>query len=155
MEDRTRGEDRTWEAAELMGERETTYFGVSPYNLMDRIGEFIVEAYAHLESRLPQSLSAACPFLTNAQAQAITQAWLSQVESAVDRNFELFETYCLRNVFKLPSEWLLDYETYHNSSNADAEGFDRLLDGLKNAKVEQLKLEEYQRQIGTQLSLDL
>ena len=29
--------------------------------------------------------------------------WTLQVEQAIDKNYELFEAYCIRNVFSLPA----------------------------------------------------
>lgn len=146
---------RIKEAAELMGERETAYFGASPFTLLDAVGASIVEAYAHLEQRFPHTLASACPFLTSAQVQAITQAWMQLVEAAVDRNFELFEMYCLRNVFQLPPGYLLPYERIGVVSAAadgvhiNAQQYERLVSDLQAAREEESKLADYQGQLGT------
>jgi hypothetical protein len=127
--------NRTAEAAELMGECETEYFGVSPYAILDQIGSIIVDAYSALSSEFSIKLTTACPFLSASQLEAISNAWLQLVENAVDRNFELFEMYCLRNVFKLPEGYVLPsieglLETMN--LNVDEKEFEQLLSNFQN-----------------------
>ena len=126
---------RIAEAAELMGEGETEYFGISPYVILDQIGSIIVDAYSQLSSTFPTKLAAGCSFLSAGQIEAISNAWLQLVENAIDRNFELFEMYCTRNVFKLPDGYILPrieelLETMN--LNVDEQEFARLLDNFQH-----------------------
>lgn len=95
--------------SELFYERETEYFGMTPYALLDRIGSLIVDQYFDALSTLHSStLPQNCPFLSETQVAAALTQWTLLVEGAIDKNFELFETYIMKNILALPSDFPID-----------------------------------------------
>lgn len=95
--------------SELFYERETEYFGVTPYALLDRIGSLIVDRYFEALSSLhSQQLPSNCPFLSETQIAAALTQWTLLVEGAIDKNFELFETYIMKNILALPADFPID-----------------------------------------------
>ena len=95
--------------SELFYERETEYYGMTPYALLDRIGSIIVEEYfVHLKNLHSESLPSSCPFLSETQIAAALTQWSRLVEGTIDKNFELFETYIMKNILAIPSDFPVD-----------------------------------------------
>lgn len=95
--------------SELFYERETEYFGMTPYTLLDRIGSLIVEQYfLALNTLQNESLPKSCPFLSETQIAAALTQWSLLVEGTIDKNFELFETYIMKNILALPADFPID-----------------------------------------------
>lgn len=95
--------------SELFYERETEYFGTTPYALLDRIGSIIVDRYFDALSQLHSTtLPSNCPFLSETQIAAALTQWTLMVESSIDKNFELFETYIMKNIMALPADFPID-----------------------------------------------
>ena len=95
--------------SELFYERETEYYGMTPYALLDRIGSLIVEEYfVALKKLHSESLPSTCPFLSETQIAAALTQWSRLVEGTIDKNFELFETYIMKNILALPSNFPID-----------------------------------------------
>lgn len=95
--------------SELFYERETEYFGMTPYALLDRIGSIIVDKYFSTLSNLhSNTLPASCPFLSETQIAAALTQWTLCVEASIDKNFELFETYFMKNILALPHDFPID-----------------------------------------------
>ena len=95
--------------SELFYERETEYYGMTPYALLDRIGSIIVEEYfVALKKLHSESLPTSCPFLSETQIAAALTQWSRLVEGTIDKNFELFETYIMKNILALPNDFPID-----------------------------------------------
>lgn len=95
--------------SELFYERETEYYGMTPYALLDRIGSIIVEEYFVALKRLhSETLPLSCPFLSETQIAAALTQWSRLVEGTIDKNFELFETYIMKNILAIPSDFPID-----------------------------------------------
>ena len=95
--------------SELFYERETEFYGMTPYTLLDRIGSMIVDRYFLALNELHnESLPKNCPFLSETQIAAALTQWSLQVEGTIDKNFELFETYIMKNILALPSDFPID-----------------------------------------------
>lgn len=95
--------------SELFYERETEYYGMTPYALLDRIGSMIVEEYfVHLKKLHSTSLPTSCPFLSETQIAAALTQWSRLVEGTIDKNFELFETYIMKNILAIPRDFPID-----------------------------------------------
>lgn len=95
--------------SELFYERETEYFGTTPYALLDRIGSMIVDRYFDALSQLHAAkFPANCPFLSETQIAAALTQWTLLVEASIDKNFELFETYIMKNILALPADFPID-----------------------------------------------
>lgn len=95
--------------SELFYERETEYFGTSPYALLDKIGTLIVNHYFQALNTLHSTtLPANCGFLSETQIAAALTQWTLLVESSIDKNFELFETYIMKNILALPTDFPID-----------------------------------------------
>ena len=95
--------------SELFYERETEYFGTTPYALLDRIGSMIVDCYFDALSQLHSAkLPSNCPFLSETQIAAALTQWTLLIEASIDKNFELFETYIMKNILALPADFPID-----------------------------------------------
>lgn len=95
--------------SELFYERETEYYGMTPYALLDRIGSMIVDRYFVTLTELQgKSLPTSCPFLSENQIAAALTQWSLLVEGTIDKNFELFETYIMKNILALPADFPID-----------------------------------------------
>lgn len=95
--------------SELFYERETEYYGMTPYALLDRIGSTIVDKYfVALNELHNESLPKSCPFLSETQIAAALTQWSLLVEGTIDKNFELFETYIMKNILALPRDFPVD-----------------------------------------------
>lgn len=95
--------------SELFYERETEYYGMTPYALLDRIGSMIVDCYFEVLNNLhTQKLPIDCPFLSETQIAAALTQWSLLVEGTIDKNFELFETYIMKNILALPNSFPVD-----------------------------------------------
>lgn len=95
--------------SELFYERETEYYGLTPYSLLDRVGSMIVDRYFVVLNELNnESLPKQCPFLSETQIAAALTQWSLLVEGTIDKNFELFETYIMKNILALPSDFPID-----------------------------------------------
>lgn len=95
--------------SELFYERETEYYGMTPYALLDRIGSMIVDRYFVTLNELQTSaLPNSCPFLSENQIAAALTQWSLLVEGTIDKNFELFETYIMKNILAIPSDFAID-----------------------------------------------
>lgn len=95
--------------SELFYERETEFYGMTPYALLDRVGSMIVDRYFLVLNELHnESLPQNCPFLSETQIAAALTQWSLQVEGTIDKNFELFETYIMKNILALPSDFPID-----------------------------------------------
>lgn len=95
--------------SELFYERETEYYGMTPYALLDRIGSMIVDRYFVTLNELHTSaLPNSCPFLSENQIAAALTQWSLLVEGTIDKNFELFETYIMKNILSLPNDFPID-----------------------------------------------
>lgn len=82
---------------------------MTPYALLDRIGSMIVEEYfVHLKKLHSTSLPSSCPFLSETQIAAALTQWSRLVEGTIDKNFELFETYIMKNILAIPSDFPID-----------------------------------------------
>lgn len=95
--------------SELFYERETEYYGLTPYALLDRVGSMIVDRYFVVLNELHnESLPKQCSFLSETQIAAALTQWSLLVEGTIDKNFELFETYIMKNILALPSDFPID-----------------------------------------------
>lgn len=95
--------------SELFYERETEFYGMTPYTLLDRIGSIIVDCYFESLNELHKnSLPKSCPFLSETQIAAALTQWSLLVEGTIDKNFELLETYIMKNILALPSDFPID-----------------------------------------------
>ena len=95
--------------SELFYERETEFYGLTPYTLLDRIGSIIVDCYfENLNELHKNSLPKSCPFLSETQIGAALTQWSLLVEGTIDKIFELFETYIMKNILALPSDFPID-----------------------------------------------
>ena len=107
--------------SELFYERETEYYGMTPYTLLDRIGSMIVDEYFNSLNNLQTiSLPSKCPFLSETQIAAALTQWSLLVEGTIDKTFELFETYIMKNILALPSDFPID-KFLDNESEMDEE----------------------------------
>ena len=90
--------------SELFYERETEYYGMTPYALLDRIGSIIVEEYfVHLKNLHSESLPSSCPFLSETQIAAALTQWSRLVEGTIDKNFDI-----LKIILAIPSDFPVD-----------------------------------------------
>lgn len=97
--------------SELFYEKETEYYGMTPYALLDRIGSTIVDQYfITLNNLQNELLPKSCPFLSETQIAAALTQWSLLVEGTIDKNFELFETYIMKNILALPGDFPIDFE---------------------------------------------
>lgn len=95
--------------SELFYERETEYYGMTPYALLERVGSMIVDRYfVSLNDLHNESLPKNCPFLSETQIAAALTQWSLLVEGTIDKNFELFETYIMKNILALPRDFPID-----------------------------------------------
>ncbi len=95
--------------SELFYERETEYYGMTPYSLLDRIGSMIVDKYfVALNELHNETLPSSCAFLSETQIAAALTQWSLLVEATIDKNFELFETYIMKNILALPNDFPID-----------------------------------------------
>ena len=82
---------------------------MTPYSLLDRIGSIIVDRYfVSLNELQNQLLPSTCPFLSETQIAAALTQWSLLVEGTIDKNFELFETYIMKNILALPNDFPID-----------------------------------------------
>lgn len=117
--------------SELFYERETEYYGMTPYALLDRVGSMIVDRYFLALNELHnESLPKNCPFLSETQIAAALTQWSLQVEGTIDKNFELFETYIMKNILALPSDFPID-----KFLEEDCEGEGRQAANEKDLKI--------------------
>ncbi len=86
-------------------EREAEYYGFTPFQLLDRVGEAVVAAVFDMFSRLERDLGRAA-YLTPGQATAGLAQWSALVEARFGRNYEFFEAYIVRNVLCLPDTFV-------------------------------------------------
>jgi hypothetical protein len=122
--------------SDLFYERETEYFEMTPYSFLDRIGQLIVDCYFESLSLLRgQWLPQAAPFLSETQVAAALTQWTLMVEASIDKNFELFETYVMKNVLALPASFPLDSDR----SPSDAPGTPEELDSQLKEAIRALK----------------
>lgn len=94
--------------AELFYEREAEYFGFTPYKFLDEVGTRVVGAVLGVFERLTGRL-ASLPFLGRGQSEAGLGQWSAFVEARFGRNYELFETYVVKNVLCLPDAFVLPH----------------------------------------------
>ena len=108
--------------AELFYERETQYFGLTPYAFLDSVGQIIIDNYFNaLAGLVNESLPAACPFLSENQIGAAMTQWTLLAEEVIGKNYDLFETYVLKNVLAMPTGFPYDDEVCGPNAVNDAE----------------------------------
>jgi len=130
--------------SELFYERETEYYGMTPYALLDRIGSMIVDCYFEVLNGLQgEQLPRECPFLSETQIAAALTQWSLLVEGTIDKNFELFETYIMKNILALPLDFPVDkYLEVDDYEDKEEEVSSESLSAIKpsdlEAKIDQM-----------------
>jgi hypothetical protein len=124
--------------SELFYERETEYYGMTPYALLDRVGSMIVDRYfVTLNELHNETLPKNCHFLSETQIAAALTQWSLQVEGTIDKNFELFETYIMKNILALPSDFPIDKFLEEDSGDGRQAASEKDLKNL-NEQMDQL-----------------
>lgn len=134
--------------SDLFYEKETEYFGTTPYAFLDRIGQLIVDSYFSALGQLRHTwLPNAAPFLSEKQIAAALTQWTLLVEAAIDKNFEIFETYVMKNVLALPAGFV---EAAEKGEDGLEERFEHTLGELRDAvklnrslRVDSLRLAKF------------
>ena len=60
--------------SEFFYEREAEYFGFTPFQFLDAVGEIVVKTVFGMFDRVSGSLASHAPFLTRGQAEAVRRA---------------------------------------------------------------------------------
>lgn len=90
-------------------EREVEYFGMTPFQLTETLNGQVTATMVEFFNRIcgsdgnsPLSL----PHLGAAQSESGLAQWTALVESRLDRNYELFELYVVKNVLYVPDDFI-------------------------------------------------
>jgi hypothetical protein len=96
--------------SEYFYEKEAEYFGFTPFQFLDNIGEIVVKEVFSMFERVGEiKLGKGAPFLSKGQIEAGVGQWSALVEGKFGRNYELFESYVIKNVLVLPDEFVLPH----------------------------------------------
>jgi hypothetical protein len=93
--------------SEFFYEREAQHYGFTPFQFLDAVGEVVVKAVFAMFDRVANDLAPEVSFLSRGQLEAGIGQWSALVEARFGRNYELFESYIIKNVLVIPDNFQL------------------------------------------------
>eukprot|EP00039_Didymoeca_costata_P026351 m.15784 g.15784 ORF g.15784 m.15784 type:complete len:211 (-) comp5484_c0_seq1:96-728(-) len=116
-------------------ETETQFLGFSPVTFVDYVINAVNDACYNSSEDIVKRIIAANPSVDEGLLRQDVDKVLNHIQDAVDKYFDLFELYCLRNIFKVP-------KFMHMDSDVPKESLEELQDEEKDvdAKLEDIRV---------------
>jgi hypothetical protein len=93
--------------SEFFYEREAQHYGFTPFQFLDSVGEVVVKAVFAMFDKVVSDIAPEVAFLSHGQLEAGVGQWSALVETRFGRNYELFESYIIKNVLVIPDNFQL------------------------------------------------